>query len=291
MDLSGCQDAALDVRVAGEDRPVSVKDELTTWMKVAARYPLLDGKEEIELARRVQAGQKDDATAAEKRAGIRARNKLVESNTRLVASIAKRYFSLATAGHSALDMLQDGCIGLNRAAEMFDPTRGYKFSTYATGWVRQAIGRGLSDKGRTVRLPVRIGEQIKKVRRIIADEMAANGRIPSLEEIAAISGYELKEVRRLTTAERQVTSLDVFINDEEGATLADMIGVMDPEKSDELERYEDALMEIPEEDRIVLEAKRNGAKNVDIGNMLGLSRQSGCNRVERAISRIRKVAA
>ena len=272
-------------------RPVSVYDELTAWMKAATRYPLLDGKEEIELARRVQAGQKDEASDAEKRAGIRARNKFVKHNLRLVASIAKRYFVLATPGHSQLDILQDGCIGLNRAAEMFDPARGYQFSTYATHWIRQSICRGMYDKGRTIRLPVHTCEKLRKIRRIIADEMTANGRIPSLEEIAEAMGHPLKEVQRWVSAERHAKSLDVFINEEEESTLAEMIGVRDEEIDDRIGRYEEALAKIPEEDRIILEMWRNGARKRDIGDMLGLSRQSGCNRVERAISRIQKVAA
>ena len=266
-------------------------EDLKWWWKSAARYPLLDDEQVIGLARTVQAGQKDDATDRQKRAGIRARNKLVEHNLRLVISIAKKYYNATAPALSMTDLYQHGAIGLTRAAELFDPTRGYRFSTYATAWIRQAIGRAIHDQSRVIRIPVHTGEIMSKIRRAVGEQMALIGRMPSLEEVAEKAGVEVEKARRIILASRDVTSLDRTITDSEDCTLADLIGVEDKEVDDELERYEQALSRIPYDDRVVLEMCRNGAKRVDIGDMLNLSRQSGCNRAERAISRIRKAVA
>jgi RNA polymerase primary sigma factor len=183
-------------------------DTLDLLLERVSRIPLLTAEEEIELAKRVERGD------------LEAKQRMIESNVRLVISIAKRH---RYSGLPFADLVQEGCIGLVRAVEKFDWRKGFKFSTYATWWIRQAIARGLADSGRTVRLPFHVDQLVRKLE---ATERALNtklGREPTLEELAAAAGVEAAEAERAKSAARPTVALESPIGDEDGAELGDLI--------------------------------------------------------------------
>ncbi|MGC9599569.1 MAG: sigma-70 family RNA polymerase sigma factor [Minisyncoccia bacterium] len=187
-----------------------VPDAVQMYLKEIGKTPLLSKDEERELAKRAEKGDEE------------ARQKLMKANLRLVVSIAKRYVN-RTPHLSILDLIQEGNIGLSRAVEKFDYRRGFKFSTYATWWIRQAITRALADQSRTVRIPVHMVETISKytqVRRQLIQEL---GRDPLAEEIAAEMGIDVDRVRHIQKISQEVLSIETPIGDEEDSTLSDFI--------------------------------------------------------------------
>jgi len=187
-----------------------VPDAVQMYLKEIGKTPLLTKDEERELAKRAEKGDEE------------ARQRLMKANLRLVVSIAKRYVN-RTPHLSILDLIQEGNIGLSRAVEKFDYRRGFKFSTYATWWIRQAITRALADQSRTVRIPVHMVETISKytqVRRQLIQEL---GRDPLSEEIAAEMGIEVEKVRHIQKISQEVLSIETPIGDEEDSTLSDFI--------------------------------------------------------------------
>jgi RNA polymerase primary sigma factor len=187
-----------------------VPDAVQMYLKEIGKTPLLSKDEERELAKRAEKGDED------------ARQRLMKANLRLVVSIAKRYVN-RTPHLSILDLVQEGNIGLSRAVEKFDYRRGFKFSTYATWWIRQAITRALADQSRTVRIPVHMVETISKytqVRRQLIQEL---GRDPLAEEIAAEMGIDVEKVRHIQKISQEVLSIETPIGDEEDSTLSDFI--------------------------------------------------------------------
>jgi RNA polymerase primary sigma factor len=187
-----------------------VPDAVQMYLKEIGKTPLLTKDEERELAKRAEKGEEE------------ARQRLMKANLRLVVSIAKRYVN-RTPHLSILDLIQEGNIGLSRAVEKFDYRRGFKFSTYATWWIRQAITRALADQSRTVRIPVHMVETISKytqVRRQLIQEL---GRDPLAEEIAAEMGIEVEKVRHIQKISQEVLSIETPIGDEEDSTLSDFI--------------------------------------------------------------------
>ncbi len=187
-----------------------VPDAVQMYLKEIGKTPLLTKDEERELAKRAEKGEEE------------ARQRLMKANLRLVVSIAKRYVN-RTPHLSILDLIQEGNIGLSRAVEKFDYRRGFKFSTYATWWIRQAITRALADQSRTVRIPVHMVETISKytqVRRQLIQEL---GRDPLAEEIAAEMGIEVDKVRHIQKISQEVLSIETPIGDEEDSTLSDFI--------------------------------------------------------------------
>jgi RNA polymerase primary sigma factor len=193
---------------AEEPTPVLEEDSLRVYLREIGRHRLLNGTEEIELGRAVKEGDRD------------ARRRLIQSNLRLVVSIAKRYNN---RGLSFQDLIQEGGLGLIRAVEKFDPERGFKFSTYATWWIRQAITRALADKSRGIRVPVHVGESMSKLRKIVRLLVDELGRKPSLDEIVAKSGYSHDKVMLTIGAFRELLSLDSKLRDESDTLLSDMI--------------------------------------------------------------------
>ena len=184
-------------------------DALRLYLRSIGKVPLLTRSQEVTLAMRIERGD------------ILAKQKMVESNLRLVVSIAKSYLG---RGLTFLDLIQEGSLGLIRAVEKFDYRRGYKFSTYATWWIRQAVTRAIADKGRTIRMPVHAVERLNKVVHVERRLVQALGREPSTEEIAAEIGCEPQEVQDILTTSQQPVSLAKPIGDDDGgAELGDLV--------------------------------------------------------------------
>lgn len=187
---------------------VSIDDPVKVYLKEIGRVPLLSPEEEIELAVRI--GNGDEA----------AKKRLSEANLRLVVSIAKRYLG---RGMQFLDLIQEGNLGLIKAVEKFDYTKGFKFSTYATWWIRQAITRAIADQARTIRIPVHMVETINKVKKVSSQLLHANGREPSAEEVAEELDMPVEKVREIMRVAQEPVSLETPIGEEEDSHLGDFI--------------------------------------------------------------------
>jgi RNA polymerase primary sigma factor len=242
-------------------------DALQLFLNELRRYPLLSAAEEVELAKRIEAGD------------LEAKERMINSNLRLVVSIAKKYQGQEL---SLLDLIQEGILGLIRAAEKFDWRKGYKFSTYATFWIRQAIQRGLANKARTIRIPVHIGQRERKIARADRELQARLGREPTDAEIAAAAELPLEQVEEVREAARTVTSLDRPVGDEGEAALGDLLEGGAPAVDEEVElSLSEALLrrtidELPQPERDVIRL-RFGLEGDDplplreTGRRLGLS--------------------
>ncbi len=187
---------------------VQITDPVRMYLKEIGRVSLLTAQEETELAKRVERGDQ------------KARERLISSNLRLVVSIAKKYVG---RGLSLLDLIEEGNIGLMRAVEKFDWRKGYKFSTYATWWIRQAITRAIADQARTIRIPVHMVETINRFIRVSRMLMQELGREPAPEEVAAEMGIEPEKVREIIKVSQQPTSLEAPVGEEKDSTLGDFI--------------------------------------------------------------------
>ena len=179
----------------------STSDSVQMYLKKIGQYPLLNGEEEVELAKRILKGDES------------ARQKLALSNLRLVVSIAKKYVG-RSANLSLLDLIQEGNIGLFKAVEKFDFTRGFKFSTYATWWIRQAITRALADQGRTIRIPVHMVETINKYQQVVRRLVQDLGREPMPEEVASEMGIEVEKIRHIMKISQETISLEAPVGAE-----------------------------------------------------------------------------
>jgi len=195
-------------------------DTLQLFLRDIRRHPLLTADEEVELAKRIERGD------------LEAKERMVSSNLRLVVSLAKRY-----QGHelSLLDLIQEGILGLIRAAEKFDWRKGYKFSTYATFWIRQAIQRGLANQGRTIRLPVHIGQRERKITRAERELAVRLGRAPTDAEIAEEADITMRELEETREFSRTVTSLERPVGEEGDTELGALLPSDAPEPVEEVE--------------------------------------------------------
>lgn len=223
---------------------VSIEDPVRMYLKEIGKVPLLSAEEEIELAKRMELGDES------------AKKRLAEANLRLVVSIAKRYVG---RGMSFLDLIQEGNIGLMKAVDKFDYTKGYKFSTYATWWIRQAITRGLADYSRTIRIPVHMVETINKTIRVSRKLLAEYGREPTSEEIAKVMGVPVEKVDDILKISKEPVSMDTPIGEEEDSHLGDFIedkSTLQPEQhaADEMlkEELEVALQSLTEREQKVI---------------------------------------
>ena len=187
---------------------IAIDDPVKIYLKEIGRVPLLTAEEEIELATRMAQGDKY------------ARKRLSEANLRLVVSIAKRYVG---RGMQFLDLIQEGNLGLIKAVEKFDYTKGYKFSTYATWWIRQAITRSIADQARTIRIPVHMVETITKVKKVSSQLLHENGHEPTPKEIADRLGISVERVREILRISQDPVSLETPIGEEEDSHLGDFI--------------------------------------------------------------------
>lgn len=187
---------------------LAIDDPVKVYLKEIGRVPLLSSEEEIELAVKISEGNP------------KAKKRLSEANLRLVVSIAKRYLG---RGMHFLDLIQEGNLGLIKAVEKFDYTKGFKFSTYATWWIRQAITRAISDQARTIRIPVHMVETINKVKKVSSQLLHANGHEPSAEEIADKLNMPVDKVREIMRVSQEPVSLETPIGEEEDSHLGDFI--------------------------------------------------------------------
>ncbi len=265
--------------------PTTVADPVDQLLRRAAQYRLLRPHEELELAKRIERGD------------LRAKDLLINSNLRLVVSIARRYQGL---GLGMSDLVQEGMIGLIRAAEKFDYRKGFRFSTYATLWIRQAIQRGLDNTARTVRLPANVAQQTRKVDRVAADLAAKLERDPTPEEIAAETGFEPDEVERLRKLDARPASLDARVGDDESATLGELLDSNSPTPEEEVglddvaDQLDRALAELPAEERKVIELRfgRRGEEPhtaAQTGRKLGVSTAEAQRLEQRALSRLARL--
>jgi RNA polymerase primary sigma factor len=190
---------------------VGIDDPVRMYLKEIGRVPLLTAENEVTLAKRMEVGGSD---------GDLAKKELAEANLRLVVSIAKRYVG---RGMLFLDLIQEGNLGLIKAVEKFDYTKGYKFSTYATWWIRQAITRAIADQARTIRIPVHMVETINKLIRVQRQLLQELGREPSHEEVAAEMDLSVEKVREITKISQEPVSLETPIGEEEDSHLGDFI--------------------------------------------------------------------
>ena len=259
-----------EVTYTNEQVASATTDSLQLFLNEAGRYPLLTAAQEVELAKRIEAGEKE------------AKDLLVNSNLRLVVSIAKRY-----QGHglTLLDLIQEGIIGLIRAAEKFDWRKGFKFSTYATWWIRQAVQRGVANKSRVIRIPVHIVEREQKISRAERELVATLERAPTDEEVAQRSKLPLKQVREVRSAARAVASLDKPVGDDDSAVFGDLFASDErpPDEQVEVELTEKALREavadLSEREQQILDLRYGLSGEADpksleeIGRIMGITRE------------------
>jgi RNA polymerase primary sigma factor len=197
---------------------ISLKDPIKMYLKEIGKISLLTPSKERELARRVQKGDN------------KARRELIKANLRLVVSIAKRYIG---RGLSFLDLIQEGNIGLIKAVEKFDYKKGYKFSTYATWWIRQAITRAIADQARTIRVPVHMVETINKVNKVIREHLQEQGEYPSVEELGKLTGKSPEKIEEILAASKETISLESPISGDEESTMGDFVHDESVEKPQE----------------------------------------------------------
>ncbi len=194
--------------VPADAKSITIDDPVKVYLKEIGRVPLLTSEEEIELAIRISENDQE------------AKRRLSEANLRLVVSIAKRYVG---RGMQFLDLIQEGNLGLIKAVDKFDYTKGFKFSTYATWWIRQAITRAIADQARTIRIPVHMGETISKVKKTNSQLLHENGRDPTAEEIAERIDLPVEKVREILRVVQETVSLETPIGEEEDSHLGDFI--------------------------------------------------------------------
>jgi RNA polymerase primary sigma factor len=249
--------------------PETTTDALQLFLREASRHPLLTAAQEVTLAKRIEQG--DELAKAD----------MIQSNLRLVVSIAKNY---RNQGLPFLDLIQEGTLGLIRAVEKFDWRRGFKFSTYATWWIRQAVARALADKARTIRMPVHIVERLQKINRAERSLWTQLGREPTLDEVADEASLTAQQVVEVRAAARASASLDAPIGDTEDAVLGDFVAGNEPlpEETVESTLRRQALLRalgaLPEREREVVTLRYGIDGNEprtleEIGRRLGLTRE------------------
>ena len=257
-------------------------DALQLLMREARNWPLLTPAEEIELAQRIERGD------------LVAKERMVNSNLRLVMSIARRYQG---QGLSMGDLVQEGTLGLIRAVEKFDWRKGFRFSTYATLWIRQSIQRGLENSGRTIRLPVHVGQRARKVARARRELTAKLGREPTDEELADETGLELELVLEAAKADREPTSLDLPVGDDGETSLGALIATDEPEPHEEVsdtlrhEAVKRAIDTLPDKERTVIHLRFGTGGEPpqtlsEVGRRLGLSSTRARELEEQALKRL-----
>src|SRR6059058_1315478 len=266
-------------------------DSLQLFLNEAGRYPLLTAAQEVELAKAIERGDR------------RAKDRMINSNLRLVVSIAKKY-----QGHglTLLDLIQEGIIGLIRAVEKFDWRRGYKFSTYATWWIRQAVQRGVANKSRTIRIPVHIVEREQKIARAERELVLQLERMPTDEEVAQKAKLNVKHVRDTRAAARTVASLDKAVGDDSDTSFGDLVAQAASDVAEEVQVALDetalhrAISSLPEREQHVIRLRYGLDEEMEpksleeIGRRMGITRERVRQIETQALSRLaerREIAA
>ncbi len=285
--------------VIHEDEDISADDTVRMYLKEIGRVPLLSADEEIRLAKDMETGAADGATEAEKRAGERARQKLADANLRLVVSVAKKYLG---RGLHFLDLIQEGNMGLLRAVNKFDYHKGYKFSTYATWWIRQAITRAIADQSRTIRVPVHMVETINKINRASRELLQKYGREATNEEVAEAVHMSVDKLLRIRKIAQEPLSLETPVGEKADSHLQDFLEDHDAVAPDDaagsilLHEQLAALMgDLNAREREVLELRyglRDGKIRTleEVGAHFGVTRERIRQIEGKALSKLKKTA-
>lgn len=250
-------------------------DSLKAYLKEIGRHKLLSAQEEIELTRRMKDGDRE------------ARRRLIQANLRLVVSIARRY---QNRGLPFQDLIQEGSLGLIRAAEKFDPGRGFKFSTYATWWIRQSVTRALADKGRAIRVPVHVNEIIGKLRKVARSFRVAHSRSPTMEELARDAGLPLSKVLFVVGACQQLQSLDSSVSSDSTIVLGEILADSQSQKPEEMasnnvlqEKCDRLLAKLSDLERAVIQLR------FGLTNDGGLTLEKTARRLNLSRERVRQI--
>lgn len=288
-----------DTPVPDLDNAISIDDPVKMYLKEIGALPLLTSEEEIVLAKTVEAGMRADALPEEKEAARQAKKELADRNLRLVVSIAKKYLG---RGLQFLDLIQEGNLGLLKAVDKFDYTKGYKFSTYATWWIRQAITRAIADQARTIRVPVHMVETINKLNRISRQLLQENGREATNEELAKAMGVSLAKVREVKKIAQDPISLETPIGEKEDSHLGDFIEDHEAIAPDDAagsillrEQIEELLTGLTERERQVLELRfglKDGKTRTleEVGKYFDVTRERIRQIEGKALSKLKKTA-
>ena len=292
-------EAEEDTPVPDLDNAISIDDPVKMYLKEIGALPLLTSEEEIVLAKTVEAGMRADALPEEKEAAREAKKELADRNLRLVVSIAKKYLG---RGLQFLDLIQEGNLGLLKAVDKFDYTKGYKFSTYATWWIRQAITRAIADQARTIRVPVHMVETINKLNRISRQRLQENGREATNEELAKAMGVSLAKVREVKKIAQDPISLETPIGEKEDSHLGDFIEDHEAIAPDDAagsillrEQIEELLTGLTERERQVLELRfglKDGKTRTleEVGKYFDVTRERIRQIEGKALSKLKKTA-
>lgn len=292
-------EAEEDTPVPDLDNAISIDDPVKMYLKEIGALPLLTSEEEIVLAKTVEAGMRGDALPEEKEAALEAKKELADRNLRLVVSIAKKYLG---RGLQFLDLIQEGNLGLLKAVDKFDYTKGYKFSTYATWWIRQAITRAIADQARTIRVPVHMVETINKLNRISRQLLQENGREATNEELAKAMGVSLAKIREVKKIAQDPISLETPIGEKEDSHLGDFIEDHEAIAPDDAagsillrEQIEELLTGLTERERQVLELRfglKDGKTRTleEVGKYFDVTRERIRQIEGKALSKLKKTA-
>ena len=292
-------EAEEDTPVPDLDNAISIDDPVKMYLKEIGALPLLTSEEEIVLAKTVEAGLRADALPEEKEAAREAKKELADRNLRLVVSIAKKYLG---RGLQFLDLIQEGNLGLLKAVDKFDYTKGYKFSTYATWWIRQAITRAIADQARTIRVPVHMVETINKLNRISRQLLQENGREATNEELAKAMGVSLAKIREVKKIAQDPISLETPIGEKEDSHLGDFIEDHEAIAPDDAagsillrEQIEELLTGLTERERQVLELRfglKDGKTRTleEVGKYFDVTRERIRQIEGKALSKLKKTA-
>lgn len=292
-------EAEEDTPVPDLDNAISIDDPVKMYLKEIGALPLLTSEEEIVLAKTVEAGMRADALPEEKEAALDAKKELADRNLRLVVSIAKKYLG---RGLQFLDLIQEGNLGLLKAVDKFDYTKGYKFSTYATWWIRQAITRAIADQARTIRVPVHMVETINKLNRISRQLLQENGREATNEELAKAMGVSLAKIREVKKIAQDPISLETPIGEKEDSHLGDFIEDHEAIAPDDAagsillrEQIEELLTGLTERERQVLELRfglKDGKTRTleEVGKYFDVTRERIRQIEGKALSKLKKTA-
>jgi RNA polymerase primary sigma factor len=275
---------AAPVRYTLDHMTTQTTDALQMFLNEAGRYRLLTPQEEVSLAQRIEKGD------------LEAKERMINANLRLVVSIARKYQGVGEL--CLLDLIQEGIIGLIRAVEKFDWRKGFRFSTYATLWIRQALQRGLADRGRTIRLPANVAQRERRIARVERELQTTLGREPTIEEIAAGAELSPSDVQDLRDAARIVTSLDRPVGDDSATSLGELVADEAAGPGEEVflkmreQLVHETIAQLPETERRVLQMRYgiNGSPEPQtlarIGRELGVSAERVRQIEERALQHL-----